>query len=174
MEVHRLKDLFVEQLRDLYNAETQVKGAYERWCTAAESDELKRVFTDRMEQAARHMNRVQQVCNALGVEPAGEKCNGMEGLIAEGDDYIEASDPNAVRDAGLLANAQRVEHYGMAGYGCARTYADRLGMDEAAAALDRCVEESKAMDGHMTDLAEALLNPQAEKADPAPAEPTTA
>ena len=167
MTVSNLKDLFVEQLRDLYNAETQVQLAYERWAEAAESEELKQLFTDRIEQASRHINRVQQVCNALDVNPAGEKCHGMEGLITEGDDYIETSEANPVRDAGLVANAQRVEHYGIAGYGCARTYAERLGMDEAGAALRKNVEESAAMDERMTELAERLLNPEAELAEPA-------
>lgn len=164
MTVSNLKDLFVEQLRDLYNAETQVQLAYERWAEAAESEELKQLFTDRIEQASRHINRVQQVCNALDVNPAGEKCHSMEGLITEGDDYIETSEANPVRDAGLVANAQRVEHYGIAGYGCARTYAERLGMDEAGAALRKNVEESAAMDERMTELAERLLNPEAELA----------
>jgi ferritin-like metal-binding protein YciE len=164
MTVADLKDLYVEQLRDLYNAETQVQKAYERWSQAAKSDELTSVFEDRLEQASRHINRVQQICNAMDVNPAGEKCHGMEGLIEEGDEYIENSEPNAVRDAGLVANAQRVEHYGLAGYGCARTYADRLGMDEAAAALQKNVDESASMDERMTELAEDLLNPKAEPA----------
>lgn len=164
MTVADLKDLYVEQLRDLYNAETQVQKAYERWSQAAKSDELTSVFEDRLEQASRHINRVQQICNAMDVNPVGEKCHGMEGLIEEGDEYIENSEPNAVRDAGLVANAQRVEHYGLAGYGCARTYADRLGMDEAAAALQKNVDESANMDERMTELAEDLLNPKAEPA----------
>lgn len=164
MTIADLKDLYVEQLRDLYNAETQVQKAYDRWSRAAASDELKSVFEDRLEQASRHINRVQQICNAMDVNPAGEKCHGMEGLIEEGDEYIDSSEPNAVRDAGLVANAQRVEHYGLAGYGCARTYASRLGMDEAAAALQKNVEESANMDERMTELAEDLLNPKAETA----------
>jgi ferritin-like metal-binding protein YciE len=164
MTVTDLKDLLVEQLRDLYNAETQVRTAYERWTEAAESDALKSVLADRQEQASRHMNRVQQICNAMNMKPEGEKCHGMEGLIEEGDEYIDQSAPTAVRDAGLVADAQRVEHYGLAGYGCARTYAERLGMDEAAKALQKNVDESARMDERMTELAEDLLNPKAEPA----------
>lgn len=164
MMIADLKDLLVEQLRDLYNAETQVQRAYERWTAAAESEALKSVLAERQEQAARHINRVQQICNAMNVNPDGEKCHGMEGLIEEGDEYIDQSEPNAVRDAGLVADAQRVEHYGLAGYGCARTYAERLGMDEAAKALQKNVDESAEMDERMTELAEDLLNPKAEPA----------
>jgi ferritin-like metal-binding protein YciE len=164
MTVSKLKDLFVEQLRDLYTAETQVRKAYDRWADAADSDALQSVFTDCIEQASRHINRVQEICNAINVDPAGEKCHGMEGLIAEGDEYIDRSESNPVRDAGLIANAQRVEHYGTAGYGCARTYAKRLGFDEAALALQKNGDESAAMDQRMTELAEHLLNPQAETA----------
>jgi ferritin-like metal-binding protein YciE len=164
MTITTLHDLFVEQLRDLYNAETQVQLAYERWAEAAQSQELKQALTDRLEQAGRHTNRVQQVCNALGVNPAGEKCNGMEGLITEGDAFIEDSTASPVRDAGLIADAQRVEHYGVAGYGCARTYAEQLGHDAAAEALQQNIDESAAMDERMTELAEELVNLEAMEA----------
>lgn len=167
MVVSRLEDLFVEQLRDLYNAESQVQLGHERWAEAADSEELQQLFTDRIEQATRHINRVQQICNALGVSPAGEKCYGMQGLIREGDEYIDESEPGPVRDAGLIANAQRIEHYGIAGYGCARTYADRLGQDEAAQALQKNIDESSEMDDRMTELAETLLNPQAQEVEAA-------
>lgn len=167
MVVSKLEDLFVEQLRDLYNAESQVQLALERWAEAADSEELKQLFTDRIEQASRHINRVQEICNALDVSPAGEKCYGMQGLITEGDNYIEESEAGPVRDAGLIANAQRIEHYGIAGYGCARTYAERLERDEAAQALQNNIDESKAMDDRMTELAESLLNPAAQAVGPA-------
>ncbi|MFB6249335.1 MAG: ferritin-like domain-containing protein [Salinibacter sp.] len=165
MVISKLEDLLVEQLRDLYNAESQVQLALERWSEAADAEELRQLFGDRIEQASRHINRVQEICNALGVSPAGERCHGMQGLITEGDEYIEDSEPGPVRDAGLIANAQRIEHYGIAGYGCARTYAERLGHNEAARALQDNVEESAAMDERMTELAETLLNPEAQAAD---------
>lgn len=167
MVVTKLKDLFVEQLRDLYNAESQVQLGLERWSEAADSEALRQLFGDRIEQASRHISRVQEICSALGVSPAGEKCHGMQGLITEGDEYIDDSEPGPVRDAGLIANAQRIEHYGMAGYGCARTYAERLGHDEAAQALQKNVDESVAMDKRMTELAETLLNPEAQETEPA-------
>ncbi|MFB6230812.1 MAG: ferritin-like domain-containing protein [Salinibacter sp.] len=163
MVVSKLEDLFVEQLRDLYNAESQVQLALERWAEAADSTELKQLFTDRIEQASRHITRVQEICNALGVTPAGEKCYGMQGLVEEGDSYIEESESGPVRDAGLIANAQRIEHYGIAGYGCARTHAERLGHEEAAEALQKNVDESAEMDARMTELAETLLNPEAQE-----------
>lgn len=161
MAVKTLNDLFIEQLQDLYNSETQVQGALERWSTAAQTSELKDLFNERLEQANRHINRVQQICNALGVSPTGEKCHGMEGLIEEGDEYVESSAQNAARDAGLIANIQRVQHYGIAGYGCARTYARQLGHDEAAKALQKNVTESADLDERFTQLAESTLNEDA-------------
>ncbi|NBC86853.1 MAG: DUF892 family protein [Bacteroidetes bacterium] len=165
MTVADLEDLFIEQVRDLYNAETQVRRAYEDWTDAAQSEQLKTVFSERIEQASRHINRLQQICNAMNVDPSGEKCHGMEGLLEEGNEYIDDSEPTAVRDAGLIANAQRVEHYGLAGYGCAQTYAERLGKDEAAQALENNVDESAEMDQRLTNLAKGLLNPKAETAN---------
>ncbi|PEN14217.1 hypothetical protein CRI94_04035 [Longibacter salinarum] len=162
MTVANLEDLFIEQVRDLYNAETQVQKTYERWSNAAQSQQLKTLLSDRIEQASRRMNRLQQICNAMNVEPTGEKCHGMEGLLKEGTEYIQESEPTAVRDAGLIADAQRVEHYGIAGYGCAHTYAERLGMDEAAQALENNLDESSEIDQRMTNLAKGLLNPKAE------------
>lgn len=161
MKVETLEDLYVEQLRDLYNAETQVQNALQTWLDAARSDMLQELFADRLKQANRHISRVQQICSAMQVNPAGEKCHGMEGLIEEGTEYIDDSTERPVRDAGLIANAQRVEHYGIAGYGCARTYARQLGYDEAAAALQKNVDESAKMDERMTKLAEQLFNPEA-------------
>jgi ferritin-like metal-binding protein YciE len=161
MTITSLHDLYVEQLRDMYNAETQVQRAYERWAGAAQSDDLRQLFADRIEQANRHISRVQTICGALGISPEGEKCNGMEGLIEEGDEFIEDAEATPVRDAGLIADAQRVEHYGVAGYGCARTYAERLGYDEAASALQSNVDESAAMDERMTELAEQFVNAEA-------------
>lgn len=163
MVVSKLEDLFVKQLQELYNAESQVQRGLERWAEAAESEELKQLFTDRIKQANRHINRVQEICNVLGVNPAGRKCHGMQGLITEGDDYLDDSESRAVQDAGLIANTQRIEHYGIAGYGCARSYAERLGHDEAAEALQKNADESAAMDERMTDLAESLLNPEAQE-----------
>jgi ferritin-like metal-binding protein YciE len=161
MTVSNLRDLLVEQLRDLYNAETQVQLALERWAGEAGAQEMKQLFTDHLEQTSRHINRVQQICNALDVSPAGEKCHGMEGLITEGDTFLEDAEAGPVRDAGLIANAQRIEHYNIAGYGCARSYAKQLGLDEAAKALQRNLDESARMDERMTELAERLVNPEA-------------
>lgn len=161
MTVEKLEDLYIEQLRDLYNAETQVQNALQDWLAAAQSDALRELLTDRLKQANRHISRIQQVCSAMGVNPVGEKCHGMEGLIEEGNAYIDQSTESPVRDAGLIADAQRIEHYGIAGYGCARTYARQLGYEEAASALQNNVDESKEMDERMTTLAEQLINREA-------------
>lgn len=164
MKVEKLEDLYVEQLRDLYNAETQVQNALQTWLDAAQSDMLRELFADRLKQANRHISRVQQICSAMEVNPVGEKCNGMEGLIEEGAEYIDDSTEGPVRDAGLIANAQRVEHYGITGCGCARAYARQLGYSEAASALQKNVDEAAKMDERMTKLAEQLLNPEAMEA----------
>lgn len=167
MTVEKLKDLYIEQLRDLYNAETQVQNALQDWLDAAQSNALQELLADRLKQANRHISRVQQICSAMDVNPVGEKCHGMEGLIKEGKEYIDQSTEGPVRDAGLIADAQRIEHYGIAGYGCARTYARQLGYDEAASALQSNIDESKEMDKRMTKLAEQLINLEAMEAHPA-------
>lgn len=165
MTITSLKDLFVEQLRDLYNAETQVQLAYERWADQAASEELSQLLLDRQQQAADHIGHIQDICEALGVNAAGEKCHGMEGLITEGDTFMDDTDDSPVRDAGIVANAQRVEHYFVAGYGCVRTYAGQLGHDDAAEALQQVLDSAAATDERMTQCAEQLLNPEARAAE---------
>jgi ferritin-like metal-binding protein YciE len=160
MPVATTKDLLASQLRDLFNAETQVRSALERWTDAADSAVLEKIFEDRLKQADRHIERIREICNALDVQPEGEKCHGMEGLIAEGDEHLDEAETDRVRDAGLIANARRIEHYGIAGYDFARTYAERLGHDAAGEALAENVYEASQMDERMKDLATALPDPE--------------
>ena len=164
MAITSLKDLLVDQLRDLYNAETQAQRAYDRWAQETQSDALADLFTDRLEATSRHINRVQEICNAMNVNVAGKKCHGMEGLVAEGDEFLDDAPEGPVRDAGLVANAQRLEHYFIAGYGCARAYAQQLDRTEAAAALQKNIESCTAADEEMTTVAGQKLNPEARKA----------
>jgi ferritin-like metal-binding protein YciE len=167
MAISTLKDLLVDQLRDLYNAETQARRAYDRWAQDAQSEALTDLFTDRLETTSRHINRVQEICNAMNRNVAGKKCHGMEGLIAEGDEFLSDATDGPVRDAGLVANAQRLEHYFIAGYGCARAYAQQLDRTEAAAALQKNIESCVAADEAMTTAADQVLNPEAQTTEAA-------
>ncbi|PSQ92977.1 MAG: hypothetical protein BRD52_03175 [Bacteroidetes bacterium SW_4_67_19] len=121
MTLSSLDDLFAEQLKDLHNSEDQIQNAYERWAGQAQSGDLKGMFEKHRRQSQGRKSDIEDICEDLGISPAGHKCQGTEGLIAEGNEFLEESADGAVRDAGLIANAQRIEHYGIAGYGCAAT-----------------------------------------------------
>lgn len=157
MAVESLNELFVEQLRDLYDAENQLIKALPKMAEGANSDELRQGFEEHLEQTKGHAQRIEQIFEQLGEKVKGKKCKGMEGLIKEGDETLEEdiSDEN-VQDAAIIAAAQRVEHYEIAGYGTARTYANLLGQDEAASLLEQTLEEEKETDAKLTQLAEAI------------------
>jgi ferritin-like metal-binding protein YciE len=164
MTISSLDDLLAEQLKDLYNSEDQIQSAYERWSDDAQSGDLKEMFDKHVRQSQGRRSDIENICDALGISPTGEKCAGTEGLVKEGDEFLEDSTDGAVRDAGLIANAQRVEHYGIAGYGCAATYARRLGHDDAARTLTDALTDAEELDERMTGLAERVLNPEAAEA----------
>jgi ferritin-like metal-binding protein YciE len=161
MTITSLKDLMGEQLKDLYSAESQLRNAYEQWSDAVTSDDLKDILQEHISRSEKHSEVITQICDDLGLEPTGEKCHGMEGLIQEGHEFLEDAEGDAVRDAGLIAMSQRIEHYGVAGYGCARTYALQLDQDDAAEKLQQIIEEEARVDERMSDLAERVLNPEA-------------
>src|SRR5690606_24874826 len=125
-------DLYVAQLKDLYSAETQLIEALPKMAEAAAHPELKRAFQDHLQETKRQKERLEQIFRGLDQDPSGETCQAMKGLVKEGQDIIDADGDDAVRDAGLIAAAQRVEHYEIAGYGCVRTYAERLGRTDDA------------------------------------------
>jgi ferritin-like metal-binding protein YciE len=162
MKLDSLQDLLVEQLKDLYSAENQIIQALPKMAKAAESTELRDGFEEHLEQTRKHVQRLEQICEQLGVKPKGKKCRATEGLIEEGKELMgEDADP-AVMDAGLIAAAQKVEHYEMASYGCARTWAEQLGLKDAAAMLHKTFEEEKATDQKLTELAKQRINQEAE------------
>jgi ferritin-like metal-binding protein YciE len=161
MTITSLKDLMGEQLKDLYSAESQLRNAYGQWSDAVTSDDLKDILQEHISRSEKHSEVITQICGDLGLEPTGEKCHGMEGLIQEGHEFLEDAEGDAVRDAGLIAMSQRIEHYGVAGYGCARTYALQLDQDDAAEKLQQIIEEEARVDERMSDLAERVLNPEA-------------
>ncbi len=153
MKTNQLQRLYVSELRDLYSSETQLLKALPKMAKAAKSEELATGFQDHLEQTKEHVARLEQVFEGLGVSPKGKHCKGMEGLIKEGSDFI-ASDPDPEElNAGLIAAAQHVEHYEMAGYGCVRTYAELLGERDAARLLQETLDEEKDTDAKLTKLA---------------------
>lgn len=156
MKLESLQDLFVEQLKDLYSAETQLTKALPKMAKAASSDELRSAFEEHLEVTKEHVSRLEQVFQELGENPKGQKCKGMEGLIEEGSEAIEEDMEETVRDAALIAAAQRVEHYEIAGYGTVRTYAKLLGHDTAADLLQETLNEEGAADKTLTGLAERI------------------
>ena len=165
MEMETLKDLLVEELKDLYSAEKQIIKGLDRMSKAASHPELKEAFKRHQVMTEKQVERLERICADLDVSPRGKKCVGMEGLIEEAKELIsEKPDPD-VLDAGLIAAAQHVEHYEMAGYGCARTYARQLGFSEQADMLQTTLDEEGTTDKLLTELAERSINIEAERAD---------
>ncbi len=165
MPLDSLHDLYVDELKDLYNAENQLLKALPKMAKKATAPELKDAFTEHLEVTRKQVERLEQIFTELGVSPKGKKCKAMEGLIEEGKEVIEEDGDPAVIDAALIACAQRVEHYEMAGYGCVRTFANLLGYEEAEALLQETLDEEGEADKTLTELAETIINIEAEEAD---------
>jgi ferritin-like metal-binding protein YciE len=162
MELNTLKDLYIEEIKDLYSAEKQLVKALPKMAKAANAPELQLAFRTHLKQTAEHAARLEQICSDLGVSPRGKKCVGMEGLIEEGSELIKENPDPAVLDAGLISKAQHVEHYEMAGYGTVRTYARQLGFDSHADLLQQTLNEEGETDHLLTALAELGINIEAE------------
>ena len=161
MKLDSLQKLYVEELKDLYSAEKQLLKALPKMAKAATSPELKAAFPGHLEQTKGQVERLDRIFEALDKSPKGKKCKAMEGLVEEGAELIgEDADPD-VLDAGLIAAAQKVEHYEIAGYGTVRTYAQLLGEEEAAGLLQQTLDEEAATDETLSQLAEGLINVQA-------------
>lgn len=168
MALESLEDLLVEELKDLYSAENQLLKAIPKMAKAANSPDLRKGFEKHLKQTEEHVTRLEKVCEEIGVSPKGKKCKAMEGLVEEGSEVIkEEADPD-VKDAALIAAAQRVEHYEMAGYGCVRTYAKLLGYKSAAKLLQQTLDEEGDTDKALTKLSESI-NVHAETPDDAAA-----
>jgi ferritin-like metal-binding protein YciE len=158
MKLHSLEDLFHEQLRDMLDAEKQLVKALPKMAKAATADELREAFEEHLEQTRGHVERLESVFETLGKKARGKSCAAMEGLVEEGADLIDADAEPMVRDAGLIAAAQRVEHYEMAVYGCLRTWARQLNNPKAADLIEQTLNEEKEADQKLTDIAESLVN----------------
>ena len=157
-EKESLQKLYLEQLKDLYSAETQILEALPKMAKQTKHPELKRAFQEHYQQTEQHQQRLEQIGRDLGEDLSGHKCKGMEGLVKEGDEVMKEFSDSDVLDAALISAAQRVEHYEMAGYGCARTYAHMLGMTQHADLLQRTLDEEGDTDAKLTDLAESVVN----------------
>ena len=156
MESNTLKDLYIDELKDLYDAEHQIIKALPKMIDAASSEELQNALTEHLEITKTQAERIEQIFENMGEKAKPKKCKGMEGVIKEGSEVIEENDDEQVRDAGIIAAAQRVEHYEMAGYGTVRTYATLLGEDEAAELLELTLNEEKEADEKLSELAERI------------------
>jgi ferritin-like metal-binding protein YciE len=160
-----LQELLSHELSDLYSAENQLLKALPKMAKAATSPELKAAFEEHLEETKGQVERLDSVFKKLGESPKRMKCKAMEGLIKEGSEIIEMEGDDAVKDAALIAAAQRVEHYEMAGYGCSRTFAQLLGLDEVADLLQETLDEEGNADKKLTEIAETSINVEAATAD---------
>jgi len=164
MAEKNLKELYIDELRDIYNAENQLVKALPKLAKASSSNELSEGFTEHLEQTKGHVQRLEQIFNMLGESPKGKKCAGMEGLIKEGSEIMEEDFEGSVMDAALIGAAQRVEHYEIAAYGTARAFAETLGETEHISLLNATLEEEKETDQKLTELA-SQINQDAQSAD---------
>ena len=160
-EFNTFEDLFQEQIEDLYDAEHRLTEALPKMAEAANSTQLKQAFQDHLVETKGHVSRLEQVFRELKLEPHRTTCAAMKGLITEGEEMIKAKGDPDIKDAALIAAAQRVEHYEISGYGSARAFARRLGLTEAVTLLEETLEEEKAADHKLNQIAESSVNPQA-------------
>ena len=165
MAMDSLKDLYVDELKDLYNAENQLVKALPKMAKKASAPELKRAFQNHLEQTKVHVERLEKIFKGLGEKPSGKTCKAMKGLVEEGKEIIEEDGDDSVLDAALIGAAQRVEHYEIAGYGVVRTFATLLGDDSTASTLQRTLNEEAETDRKLTSLAESIVNVEASDAE---------
>jgi ferritin-like metal-binding protein YciE len=162
MEMETLRELYVEELKDLWSAEKQLVKALPKMAKNATHPQLAKAFTKHLKQTEEHVARLERIFTELDESPRGKKCVGMEGLIEEGNELISEKPEEDVLDAGLIAAAQHVEHYEIAGYGTVRVWALTLGYDRQARVLEQTLEEEKQTDIDLTILAESTVNIEAE------------
>jgi ferritin-like metal-binding protein YciE len=156
MKLENLQQLYLKELRDLYDAENQITGALPKLIDAANNSELKNALQEHLDVTKKQIGRLEQIFQSLNEKPSGETCKGMKGVIKEGDEIISAGgDPSTV-DAGIISAAQRVEHYEMAGYGTVRNYAKLLGQEEHARLLQQTLDEEEKADKTLTQIASTV------------------
>ena len=163
MPLDSLERLFVEELRDVYYAEKQLVKALGKLAKNASDEALVAAFEEHQVETEEQVKRLEKVFDTLDLKPRGKTCHGIKGIIEEGEEMMEEEGDEAVLDAGLIAGAQRAEHYEMAAYGTLRHYAQRLGNAEAEELLARTLEEVRAADAKRNEIAKRLVNPRAQK-----------
>ncbi len=161
MKLQTLDDLFLAQLQDIYDVEKRLVKALPKMADAATNQELREGFLEHLEQTKQHVERLEQVFGMIDTKPRAKTCEAIKGLLEEGEELIKAKGEADVRDAGLIAGGQKVEHYEIATYGCLCTWAEQLGHDEARILLHQTLEEEKQTDQKLTELAEQRINMQA-------------
>ncbi|MBZ0291552.1 MAG: ferritin-like domain-containing protein [Anaerolineae bacterium] len=156
MEFKSFEHLFLFELKDIYDAEHQLVEALPKMAEAASNKELKNAFNEHLKQTKNHVKRLEQVFETIGEKPSRETCDAMKGLVSEGEDVVKGKGDSNVKDAALIAAAQRVEHYEMAGYGTLRTYAYTMGNQEAARLLQETLDEEEETDKKLTNIANTV------------------
>jgi len=158
MALATMHDLMIAELKDIYSAETQLVKALPKMAKGATTPSLRKAFEDHLEQTQEHVARLEQIFELLGESPRGKKCKGMEGLLEEGGEMLEEEGDDTVRDAGIIASAQRVEHYEIAAYGSSLAFATLMGHTEIAELLETTLNEEKAADKLLSTIAEDEVN----------------
>jgi ferritin-like metal-binding protein YciE len=153
MEMESLRELYIDELKDLYSAEKQIVKALPKMVKNASNPQLKKAFSDHLEETEGHVDRLEQIFDMLGETSRGKKCKGMEGLIEEAKELLEEDASEEVLDAGMISKAQHVEHYEMAGYGTVRTYAEQLGYKDQAKLLQQTLDEEGQANELLTQIA---------------------
>jgi ferritin-like metal-binding protein YciE len=161
MKLESLNDLYISELRDLYSAEDQIVKALPKVIEKTTSPELRQALTDHLEETRGHVARLEEIFEMHGEEAKKQKCKGMQGVLAEGEELMGYDATPEVRDAAIISACQRVEHYEIAAYGTVRTYAEQLGHERAAAVLQETLDEEMAADEKLTDIAASRVNLEA-------------
>jgi ferritin-like metal-binding protein YciE len=156
MEQDSLRQLYVDELKDLYSAETQLVKALPKIAKASSNDELRQAFEEHLEQTKEHVSRLEKIFETLNEKATGKKCLGMEGLVKEGAETMDEDYEDQIMDAALIGAAQRVEHYEIAGYGTVRAFAELLGESEHVSLLEQTLEEEKEADEKLSELAQQI------------------
>lgn len=165
MKDAKFEDVLREGLEDLYDAEQQIVEALPKMAKAASSEDLVTAFQDHLEETKGQVERLTKIFEAMGEQPGGKRCAGMQGLLKEGEELIQEMNPSAALDVALIAAAQKVEHYEIAAYGSMRTLAEVLGQQDAADLLEETLDEEKAADDTLTEVAESILQGDASDED---------
>ena len=161
MKIDNMEELFLAEIEDLYDCEKRLTKALPKMAKASTSPELRQAFESHLRETQGHAERLERVFSEMGKSPKAETCEAIKGLIEEGEQMISNTDQSPLRDAGVIAAANRVEHYEIAAYGSARTFAQTLGLSSAVSLLEQTLEEEKKADKKLTELAETMINMEA-------------